>query len=39
MPDFILFLHRQAGPPAARTPEQIMAMVKDYSGWADRMRR
>lgn len=39
MPDFILFLHRQAGPLPSRTPDQIMAMVKDYSGWSDRMRK
>ena len=39
MTDFILFLHRQAGPPPALAPEQIMAMIKDYSGWADRMRK
>jgi hypothetical protein len=39
MPDFILFLHRQAGTPPSLTPDQIMAMVKEYSSWSDRMRR
>ena len=38
MPDFILLLHRPAGPPPAFLPEQAAAVTKDYVGWGDRLR-
>jgi hypothetical protein len=36
MPDFILLLHRLPGPPPQ--PEAMATMIKDYGGWADRLR-
>ena len=38
MPDFILLLHRQAGPPPTLAPAELATMTKAYLGWADRMR-
>jgi hypothetical protein len=38
MPDFILLLHRPAGPPPALSPVEMTTMTKAYLGWADRMR-
>jgi len=38
MPDFILLLHRQSGPPPALSPAEMTAMTKAYMGWGDRMR-
>jgi len=36
MPDFILLLRRLPGPPPS--PEQMTTMIKEYGGWADRLR-
>jgi hypothetical protein len=33
MPDFILLLHRPAGPPPALSTQQMAAMTADYVGW------
>ncbi len=38
MPDFILLLHRPAGPPPALPPEQASAITKEYFGWGNRLR-
>jgi hypothetical protein len=38
MPDFILLLHRPAGPPHVLPPEQASAITKEYLGWGDRLR-
>ena len=38
MPDFILLLHRPAGPPPVLPPEQASAITKEYIGWGDRLR-
>jgi hypothetical protein len=38
MPDFILLLHRPAGPPPTLPPDQMAAITKDYMGWSDRQR-
>ena len=36
MPDFVLLLHRLRGP--APSAEAMATAIKDYSGWADRLR-
>jgi hypothetical protein len=36
MSDFVLLLHRLPGPPPL--PEAMATMIKDYGGWADRLR-
>jgi RNA polymerase sigma-70 factor (ECF subfamily) len=33
MPDFILLLHRPAGPPPAMSADAAAAMTRDYTGW------
>ncbi len=33
MPDFLLLLHRPAGPPPALSADAAAAMTKDYTGW------
>jgi hypothetical protein len=33
MPDFILLLHRPAGPPPALSTEAAAAMTRDYTSW------
>jgi hypothetical protein len=38
MADFILLLHRPAGPPPALPPEQVAAVTQEYIGWGDRQR-
>ncbi len=38
MPDFILLLHRSAGPSPALSPQQVAAVTQDYVGWGERMR-
>lgn len=38
MPDFILLLHRPAGPPPALPTEQAAAVTREYVGWGDRLR-
>jgi hypothetical protein len=39
MPDFILLLHRPAGPPPTISAEAAAAMTKDYTGWRAEGRR
>ena len=36
MPDFVLLLHRLAGPPPP--PEAMATMIKEYGGWGERLR-
>ena len=36
MPDFILLLHRLPSAPPA--PDAMAAIVKEYGGWAERLR-
>ena len=38
MPDFMLFLHQDLGTGPIRSPEEMMAVTKEYMAWADRMR-
>jgi hypothetical protein len=38
MPDFILLLHRPAGPLPTLPPQQAAAVTKEYIGWGDRLR-
>jgi hypothetical protein len=38
MPDFILLLHRPAGPPPALSAQQLAAVTRDYIDWGERMR-
>jgi hypothetical protein len=38
MPDFVLLLHRPAGPPPTLPPERAAAITKEYQGWGDRLR-
>ena len=38
MPDFILLLHRPAGPPPTLPPQQAAAVTREYVGWGDRLR-
>ncbi|HEV7996380.1 MAG TPA: YciI family protein [Stellaceae bacterium] len=39
MPDFLLLLHRPAGPPPALSADAAAAMTKDYTGWCADGRR
>jgi hypothetical protein len=38
MPDFILLLHRPAGPPPALSPSEAAAVTREYTGWGERLR-
>jgi hypothetical protein len=38
MPDFILLLHRPAGPMPMLSPQQGAAITQDYLAWGERMR-
>ena len=38
MPDFMLFLHQDLGTGPIRSPEEMMAVTKEYMNWAERMR-
>ncbi|MGD0144581.1 MAG: YciI family protein [Rhizomicrobium sp.] len=38
MPDFMLFLHQDLGTGPIASPEEMMAVVKEYIAWSDRMR-
>ncbi len=38
MPDFILLLHRPAGPPPSLPPEQAAAVTREYFDWGERLR-
>ena len=38
MPDFMLFLHQDLGTGPIRSPEEMMAVTKEYMAWAERMR-
>ena len=38
MPDFILLLHRPAGPPPSLPPDQVAAVTNEYAGWGARLR-
>ena len=38
MPDFMLFLHQDLGTGAIRSPEEMMAVTKEYMAWAEGMR-
>ena len=38
MSDFILLLHRPAGPPPTLPPQQAAAVTKEYFDWGDRLR-
>jgi hypothetical protein len=39
MSDFILLLHQRGGLPPQRSREEVTAIIEEYQGWADRMRR
>jgi|SRR5271157_4837356 hypothetical protein len=39
MPDFILLLHRPAGPPPAISASEAAAITGEYAGWGERLRR
>ncbi len=38
MPSYMLLLHNDINRPRPSSGEELMAMVKAYTGWADRMR-
>ncbi len=39
MASFLLLLHEDAGQFAAQSPEEMMAVVKEYMAWSERMRK
>ena len=39
MPDFILLLHRPAGPPPVVAPSAAAAITREYADWGERLRR
>ena len=38
MPNYMLFLHQDSARPRPSSPDEMMTMIKAYTGWADRMR-
>lgn len=38
MPDYLLLLHRPAGPAPALSPQQASAVTRDYIDWGERQR-
>jgi hypothetical protein len=38
MTDFMLFLHQDLGTGPIRSPEEMMAVTREYMAWADRLR-
>ncbi len=39
MPNYLLLLHHDPEKTRARSPDDMMAMVKEYIAWTDRMRK